>query len=274
MYKLLLMLLVFIAVFANCTVADAFVVLTSRMMFLLRTADIYTLRRVCFEQQEANGIRLSPKTKQKVLSCNTIKDLFEVLAQTPYWEWCEIRLLSAMAHASGIQDSVRLLCDYKQSVFSRKVIEVLPGAPFEREWTEYYCNLYVKFKANFSVVTVHDVLTFHNEFEEVIFELAMRDGIKCALNYIKEGCIEIHSLIPTDFVDNAYTAAMQRRDKFKDIGLLYLQIGDKLVNCPQDTTTISPFSTGMYKCLLLFACAMVLGIINILIPLIAVKSCN
>ena len=47
----------------------------------------------------------------------------------------------------------------------------------------------------------------------------------CALAHIAEGCIEIHWYIPTDYIDHVYRAASLKRQMFRTLHLLFLQIG-------------------------------------------------
>jgi len=43
---------------------------------------------------------------------------------------------------------------------------------------------------------------------------------------LERGCIEVYWYIPTCCVDHAYQSALQNCDKFQNIGLQHLQIGN------------------------------------------------
>ena len=206
------------------TVREAFAYLTSKMRSHLAKADICDLRRVCIEQMSApSGAQLSPDLLTKVKSSQNITALFDALAESPCWSWIDIRLLSVMAAASGHVATIELLENYRQSVFSRKLIDVIPNAPSKNVKHEYYSKLVTKLDKDANALTVADLLEFQPILEKVILDI--NNGV-CVLEHIEGGCIVVHWFIPTHCVDDAYKSARQRCDKFEGISLLYLQIGD------------------------------------------------
>jgi len=206
------------------TVSEAFAYLTTKMRSYLSKADISDLRRVCIEQMKTpRGAQLSPDVLIKVKSSQTITALFDALAESPCWSWIDIRLLRVMAAASGVEESIELLAKYKQSVFSKKLFDVLPNAPSRKVKDEYYKKLVTKLDKEADKITVSDLLEFQNVLEKVILDI--NNGV-CVLEHIEGGCIEIHWLIPIDCVGDAYKSARLRWDKFEEISLLSIQIGD------------------------------------------------
>ena len=206
------------------TVSEAFAYLTTKMRSYLSKADISDLRKVCIEQMKTpRGAQLSSDILAKVKSSQTITALFDALAESPCWSWIDIRLLRVMAAASGVEESIELLAKYKQSVFSKKLFDVLPNAPSRKVKDEYYKKLVTKLDKEADKITVSDLLEFQNVLEKVILDI--NNGV-CVLKHIEGGCIEIHWLIPTDCVGNAYKSARLRCDKFEEICLLSIRIGD------------------------------------------------
>ena len=194
------------------------------MRSLLSNAVFEDLQRVCHEQMNApDGAQLSQNLLTKVQSCQSITALFNTLAKSPCWSWIDIRLLSVMAAASGLVECIELLESYKQSVFSRKLIDVIPNAPSRKVKDEYYSKLVAKLDKDSNEVTVSDLLETHSELEKVILDI--NNGV-CVLDHLEDGCILIHWLIPSVCRDDAYQSAKRRCEKFKDCGLLYLKIGD------------------------------------------------
>lgn len=182
------------------------------------------VRRACVEQKKApSGAQLSPEITDKVLSCKSIGALFDVLAPLPWWSWIDLRLFSAMAAASGLAESLELLASYRQSVFSRNLIDVIPNAPNKKVKNDYYKKLVIKLDKDPNDVTVKDLLDSQPELEEVILDI--NSGV-CILEHIQKGCIEIHFLVPAHCVENVCKSARQKMEKFGDFHLLSIQIED------------------------------------------------
>ena len=215
------------------TVSEAFAYLTSKMRSHLAKAEFSDLRRVCIEQMKTpSGAQLSPDLLKKVRSSENITALFDALAESPCWSWIDVRLLSVMAAASGLVESIEVVEKYRQSVFSRKLIDVIPSAPSRKVKDEYYSKLVIKLGKKANELTVSDLLEFQNELEEVILDI--NNGV-CVLDHVQGGCIEIHWFIPTHCVGDAYKSARQRCDKFEEVSLLCLQIGDyPVIHAPQN----------------------------------------
>ena len=137
-----------------------------------------------------------------------------------------------MAAASGLVECIELLANYRESVFSRKLIDVIPNAPSRKVKDEYYKKLVTKLDKETSELTVSDLLEFQSELEKVILDI--NNGV-CVLENIEEGCIVIHWFIPTHCVGDAYKSARQNCYKFRKISLLCIQIGDHpMIHCPQN----------------------------------------
>ena len=95
------------------TISEAFVSLTSQLNLLLDKADFSNLRRSCIEQSNTpNGVQLPPELVQKIKSSENSTKLFEILADSTYWTWNDIRLLKSLVCASGLVDARDILSDY------------------------------------------------------------------------------------------------------------------------------------------------------------------
>ena len=236
------------------TVTEAFTFLTSKIKSQLTKADFYDIRRACIEQRKTpSGAQLSSEVETKVKLCTNIDTLFDALAESPCWNWIDLRLISAMAAASGLEESLVSIAKYKRTVFSRKVIDVIPNAPSREIKDKYYTRLVTKLKKDANEVTVADLLDFRSILEQVILDI--NNGV-CVLEHIEGGCIEIHWLIPSDCVGDAYKSARLRCDKFEEISLLSIQIGNyPLIHSPQSKddvvmpTVCTTVTTGTVACL-------------------------
>jgi len=120
-----------------------------------------------------NGVHLSENTVQKVKLCADLDSLLDTLIQTPYLSWIDIRLLEVMAVASGLVECKQLISNYKQSMFSIRLIDVLPNAPSKVVKDEYYTKLVTMVGKD--DLTVADLLEFHDQFENVIIVIGKGD---------------------------------------------------------------------------------------------------
>ena len=159
---------------------------------------------------------------QKIKSTKNLDSLLDILAESPYWSWIDLRLLEGLVIASGSSVAERLLKDYQKVVFSKKLLEVLPSVPNKEVKDTYYSKIVSKIKKDLKEITISDLLEFQFELETVIMDL--KNGT-CALARIEEGCIEIDWFVPMHCIDHAYNSACLKRHKFQSLGLQYLQIG-------------------------------------------------
>ena len=160
--------------------------------------------------------------EQKITSTDNLNVLLDTLALSPYWSWIDLRLLEATVVASGSVVAKHLLTSYKNAVFSKKLIDVIPEIPSKEVKDEYYTKIFSKFDKEFEEITIFDLLKRKSQLETVIMDL--KKGT-CALAHISEGCIEIHWFVPTNHIDHVRKAASLKRHKYDTLHLQYLQIG-------------------------------------------------
>ena len=205
------------------TVSEAFVFLTSQLKLLLAKTDFSNVKRSCIEQiNTPSGAQLSPELVTKVKSCDNITTLFDVLADSAYWSWVDVRLLKVMAAASGLVEAIKLLANYRKAVFSKKLFDLLPNAPSKEVKEKYYTKIVTKLNKNPKEMTVGDLLEFQSQLEVVLLDI--KKGF-CILEHLEKGCIEVHWYIPTSCVDGAYQTARVKCYQFNDLHLQYLKIG-------------------------------------------------
>ena len=197
--------------------------LTSQLKLMLAKTDFSNIKRSCIEQiNTPNGAQLPPELVTKVKLCENITTLFEVLAESAYWSWIDVRLLKVMAAASGQVEAIHLLSSYKKTIFSKKLIDILPNAPSKEVKEKYYKRIVTKLNKKPNEMTVADLIEFQSQLETVIMDI--KKGV-CILEHLDKGCIEVHWYIPINCVAKAYQAARLRCYRFKYFHLLYLKIG-------------------------------------------------
>lgn len=225
-------------------VGDAFANLTSTMRLCLSTAHFVDLRRACVELMK---YKLPQFSLEKIKSSRSLDDLFDVLADTAYWSWIDVRLLGRMAAASRIEESENILKNYKQSVFSKKLVEVMPKIR-PKQFKKYFAALTAKVERDASEMTVNDLLEWQDILEKVIMDIGQGS---CVINHIKpKSCIEVHLYIPIRCVDDAYQSGFMNSHKFNEIQLLWLEIAHyPVIHDPITSPEVPlppPLKTGEY----------------------------
>ena len=201
--------------------------MTSCVAKYLENHNFTILRRACIVQiKSPNGVQLSPKVIQKIQNAENLDTLLDVLIATEYWSWIDLRLLEALVVASGSSTAQDIVDKYKATVYSKKLIDVLPNAPSKEIRDAYFTKIVSKIGKNSDEITVEDLIEFRSKLENVIMDI---NKGTCVLEHIADGCIEIHWFIPTHLIDHAFEAACLRVQKFHELRLLCLHIGNKPV---------------------------------------------
>ena len=239
-------------------VGKAFVALQTNMRRLLEKSNYGDLRRACITQMHnPGGAELSETMVGQISARKSIDELFDLLVCSPYWSWIDIRILEVMVVASNSSQAVQLLKNYKDVVFSKKLIDLLPNAPSKKVKEEYYSKVVTKVNQDHNEMTVADLLKFQSQLEAVIMDI--KKGI-CILEHLEKGCIEIQWYIPTSCVDGAYQSARVKCDQFNDLHLQYLKIGcypvihDPLVSPDLVSAPSPPVNVGKLCNIILIAC--------------------
>ena len=158
------------------SVNEAFLFLTSQLMLLLAKTNFFSIKRSCIEQiNTPNGAQLPPELVTRIKACENVTKLFEVLAGSAYWSWFDIRLLKAMAVASGSVEAIKLISSYSKTIFSKKLCDLLPNAPSKGVKEKWYTEIVTILNKNPNDVTVADLLEFesvirYHQFGDLLFQ--------------------------------------------------------------------------------------------------------
>ena len=204
-------------------VGNAFIALQTKMRELLKSANCNNLENACIAQQHnPRGVELSQKLIKEISTRESSEKLFDLLVNSPYWSWIEIRLLEALVIASENPQACELLDNYKAVVFSKRLFDLLPNVPKKKVKEKDYSKIKAKLNKDCNVITVADLLEFQSHLEDVIMDI--KKG-KCIIKHLKKGCMEIHWYIPTSCIKRAYWNARVKHYKFVELHLQYLKIG-------------------------------------------------
>ena len=220
-------------------VGNAFIVLQTKMTAVLNSANYGDLRRACIAQMHnPGGAQLSPELIDKIKTTKNVDCLFDLLVESPYWSWIDVRIMEAMVVASDISQAKELLDNYKAVVFSKRLLDLLPNVPSKKVKQEYYDKIIAKINKDSNEMTVADLLEFQSQLEAVIMDI--KKGV-CVLENLDKGCVEVHWYIPTNCVDKAYQNARYNRYQFNKLLLRHLKIGQyPVINDPLDAKFTSP----------------------------------
>ena len=206
-------------------IPGAFAILAAEVSKLLRKAEFPLLRRAILQHKSVpKGVQLPDDLNKEIRDAKDLDTLLDALAGTKYWSWIDLRLMEALIKSSRIREAADLISRYKEIVFSKKLSDVLDKMfiPQKKKHKDAYTSKVAgKLEKNADEITIGDVSEFQIQLEAVIMDINMGS---CALEHLKDGCLEIHWLIPTHCRFHAYKSALNNRHKFCDIHLQYLDI--------------------------------------------------
>ena len=199
------------------------------------------IRRACIAQiNSPSGAQLPPDVVQKIQNAENLDALLDTLTATKYWSWIDLRLLETLVVASGSSTALGIVNKYRETVYSMKLVDVLPNVPNKEVKDAYFTKIVSKVGKDSHEITVGDLVELRSMLERVIMDI--NQGA-CVLDHIEDGCIKIHWFIPTHHIDHAYEVACLRRHKFHELCLLSLQIGNYPVLCDPYLTSSSTVVT-------------------------------
>ena len=218
---------------ASEKISYAFIVMQTRMTNLLRKVNNATFRNIrvsCFGQiNSPNGLQLPQETITLMREAKNIEDMIDVLACTPYWSWIDLRIFETMALASGLPQAMELLRNYKDAIFPKKLLDVLPDTPKYEDKDTYYRMVVSKTNQQ-GDMTIGDLAKYMSDLKDVIMQI--QEG-RCVLANLKSGCIELHCYITITSTDHVFHSAMINRHRFRNLNLQYIQIGNyPVINDP------------------------------------------
>ena len=214
--------------FTNCEdVDECFSHFTAAMFEILSKAKFTSLRRACLENSNRlGGVTLSKDLKSSIALAHNLDCLFDVLCDSPYWNWMNIKMLTKMAHASHLDAATDLVKQYREEVYSRKLIDVLPQLPNLKISDSDYTKVKEKWKKDLNDITIKD-LTKHWAEIEKIFDV---EEPTVLLDKVINGSITIYWLIPTELVERVCQSISNQITLMLNCDILYFDIGGHMIN--------------------------------------------
>ena len=176
------------------------------------------------QRKVPRGVQLPNDLHKSIKAAEDLDALLDLLADSEYWNWVDLRLLEALVTSSSIQEAEILIQKYKEAIFPRKLSDILDKLPLPQQKDHkvaYTTKVGTKIQKEPNEVTVGDLSHYCNILEAVIMDI---NSGSCVLEHLDNGCLEIHWFIPVHYAFHAYKSALNNRHKFHDIHLEYLQI--------------------------------------------------
>ena len=212
--------------FCDCDdIPAAFSLLTAEISKLLKKADFFTLRRAIIQQRKVpKGVQFPDDVYQSIKTAQDLDTLLDLLADSKHWSWVDLRLLETLIMSSGICAARVLVANYKESIFSKKLSEVLDELFMpqqKKDKNAYTTRVGMKIQKEPHEITIAHLSQFASALESVIMDI---NNGSCVLEHLDTGCIKMHWLIPLHCRFHAYKSALTNCHKFYEIHLQYLHI--------------------------------------------------
>jgi len=196
---------------------SAFNEMTSAIEEFLSTTKFSKLRRACIERINSLHSYLPKKLIPKIKATHTLEELLELLAESEYWNWFDIRLLEALTSATGLPEAKEWLEVFKKVYHSKKISNFIPYK-YVKPYREYI-QLDEKFNKHPSELTVSDLQKHKFKLEREVLDIEEDDLV---LSCIKTGCIELTWQLPDELIYQAYTSMKRKHDELSSLGITSL----------------------------------------------------
>ena len=154
---------------------------------------------------------------------DSVDKFFTLLSEnTPHCNWMNIQLVEIIATASGNEQLVDLVRNYRKEIHSRTLHQVLEYIPQHKVKNKYYKKVTKRIPKNTDNVTVRELLTYDRPLADKIALILMR---------VTLNCITITWLVPTDKVYELFLFALTIPQQSREDD--FLQIGSWTVYHPQ-----------------------------------------
>ena len=202
--------------FSEDDVETSFVYMLSRLEELWSDVEFSKLKNTC----KRDG-RLSDELRSNLQSTTNLEQIFDLLSNSQFCTWLEIRILKCMAKVAGVPEATSMLRIFEECVHSRKCSEV------EMHFKKKYINpdhltlMVAKLNKNAENVIVSDLIKYCYK-QESILRLPPES---ITLVGSSKGCLEIYMVIPCYCYLYTYEMAKSCFFKLRLYNIQYLQIG-------------------------------------------------
>ena len=207
-------------------IESAFTRLSSEVENVLETQKFPKLRRACVQRINSLGSNLPRSLVPKIQHTTTLDELLDVLAQSPYWNWFDTRLLQALVSASGSPEAEEMLEVFKATFYTKKISEVMPYIiikPFKE-----FIELVEKFDKHPKDLTISELLEHKYKLEYEVLDI---DEGELVLSCIKTGCVELTWQVREELLYRVYTSMKRKHDELSSFAIksLICEVADEFI---------------------------------------------
>ena len=223
-------------------IESAFARMSSEIESILELKKFPKLRRACVRRINSLGSNLPHSLVPKIQNTKTFDEMLDVLAQSPYWNWFDTRLLQALVSASGSPEAEQLLESFKATFYAKKVTEVIPYIsikPFNDS-----VDIVEKFDKSPKDLIISELLEHKYKLEYEVLDI---DEGELVLSCIKTGCVELTWQIPQELFYRAYTSMKRKHDELSSLAVKSLvceeadeHAGLPILWCGQEVGEVGP----------------------------------
>lgn len=155
--------------YSDCeNVDECFSHFTAEMFTVLSRADFHSLRRSCLENiNKLCGIEFPSDLRRRIAHTYNLDDLFDILCDTPYWNWMNIKMITKMAIASNLPAAIQLIQQYKKKIISIKLKNFISQfTTFSVSYTTK-SQFKEKFNKDFADLTLGDMVNHWSDLEKI-----------------------------------------------------------------------------------------------------------
>ena len=188
----------------------------SRLEELWSNVEFSKLKNTCKRDR-----RLSVELRNDLQSTTTLEEMFDLLSDSQFCTWLEIRILKCMAKVADIPEATSMLNIFEECVHSRKCSEV--RVHFKKIYInpDHLTLVVAKLNKNAENMIVADLIKYCYK-QESILQLPPES---ITLVNSNTGCLEICVVIPCYCSMYAYEVVKSCFFKLRPLNIQYLQIG-------------------------------------------------
>ena len=155
----------------------------SRLEVLWVDVEFSELRKICKRDR-----RLPPELRKVLESTMSLKELIDLLSDSPFCNWLEIRILKSMADIADVHEATQLIKAFEKCVYRRKCSEVKEH--FKKQFINpnHFKKVKVKLNKYEEHISVAELITYSRKLESIFKEPS---GTCTLLSDNKTGCLEV-----------------------------------------------------------------------------------
>ena len=200
----------------NEDVVTTFVHMLIRLKRLWKSKDVfYKLKEVC-----KLDMRLSKELRDNLELSDSTARIVDLLAETHFCTWLEIRFLQSMAKAAEIPEATDIITTFKDCVYSKKCSEVINHFYKVYINPDHVTKITTKLNEHAECYLVSQLIEYCQGLESIV---QLCDSTTCT-TCGKIGCLEVCFVMPKQFHEYAYKVLRSHFLKLRPFNVQYIQI--------------------------------------------------